>query len=219
MCFSKEASIITTFLVYSAAIYSIVNKYHKSKYFLFVILGHILTVGIIEPLEGVIHALYEKEKSTSSKLFKNLETALWFSILLQPLFQCLLFIILKINPNYNKYVIGLNVLFYTYTMYVYDNIRLDIIPKNENGYTKMYFNKLSQNIYWARFEILTFLLPIILGVNKSIHMLVLLIQQIIIIFMASFIGKKIDHSVGSLWCFFSSVGLWLQIIVKNFLQI
>ena len=219
MCFSKEASIITTFLVYSAAIYSIVNNYHKSKYFLFVILGHILTVGIIEPLEGVIHALYEKEKSTSSKLFKNLETALWFSILLQPLFQCLLFIILKINPNYNKYVIGLNVLFYTYTMYVYDNIRLDIIPKNENGYTKMYFNKLSQNIYWARFEILTFLLPIILGVNKSIHMLVLLIQQIIIIFMASFIGKKIDHSVGSLWCFFSSVGLWLQIIVKKFLQI
>ena len=219
MCFSKEASIITTFLVYSAVIYSILNNYHKNKYFLFVILIHILTVGIIEPLEGVIHALYEKEKSTSSKLFTKLETALWFSILLQPLFQCLLFIILKINPNYNKYVIGLNVLFYTYTMYVYDNIRLDIIPKNENGYTKMYFNKLSQNIYWARFEILTFLLPIILGVNKSIHMLVLLIQQIIIIFMASFIGKKIDHSMGSLWCFISSVGLWLQIIVKKFLQI
>ena len=32
MCFSKEASIITTFLVYSAAIYSIVNNYHKSKF-------------------------------------------------------------------------------------------------------------------------------------------------------------------------------------------
>lgn len=219
MCFSKEASFITTFLLYSAVFYSIINNYHKNKYFLFVMLAHILTVGIVEPLEGLIHAVYEKEKSTTSKLFTNLETLIWFSLLLQPLLICLLFIRLKINPVYNKYLIGFNIIFYAYTIYFYDNIRLDLIPKNTNGYTKMGWNFSCKNNIWCVFEISAFMLAIILGSIKSIHIMVLLIQQIVIIYISTFLSKKTGHTtMGSLWCFISSIGLWVQIIAKKFLM-
>ena len=111
MCFNKEVSIFSTFLVYSAVIYSILNNYHKNKYFLFVILFYLLTSGITQPLEGLIHFIYEKEKSNKSVLFINTETLIWFSLLLQPLIVMLLFIILKLNPSNNKYVVGLNIIF------------------------------------------------------------------------------------------------------------
>ena len=219
MCFSKEASITTTFLLYSAVFYSLFNNYHKNKYFLFVMLGYILTVGIIEPLEGVIHAIYEKDKSTTSKSFTNIETALWFSLLLQPVIMGLLFITLKINPAYNKYIIGFNIFFYAYTIYVYDHVRLDITPKITNGYTKMYFNNFScENNLWCILEISGFLLPIIFGSIKSIHIMILLIQQLIIIFVSTFLSKKMDHTMGSLWCFISSIGLWIQILAKKFIM-
>ena len=219
MCFSKEASFITTFLLYSAVFYSIINNYHKNKYFLFVMLGYILTVGIVEPLEGVIHAVYEKEKSTTAKSFTNLETALWFSLLLQPLFMALLFITLKINPVYNKYIIGFNIIFYAYTIYFYDNIRLDLIPKNTNGYTKMSFNFSCENNIWCVLEVMGFLIPIILGSIKSIHIMVLLIQQLVIICISTFLSSKtMDNTMGTLWCFLSSIGLWVQIIAKKYLM-
>lgn len=220
MCFNKEVSVFSTFLVYSAAIYSILNNYHKNKYFLFVILFYVLTSGITQPLEGLIHLIYEKEKSNKSDLFINTEKLIWFSLLLQPLIVMLLFIVLKLNPSNNKYVIGLNIIFYIYTYFVYNDIRLKIKSKNENGYTKILWTNIQKNNYlWTGLEMLTFISPIIFSLSKSFHMKVLLIVQLIQLLMANTLFNNGNHYAGSLWCFFGSFGIWTQIIAKNFLQI
>ena len=220
MCFSKELSIFTTFLVYSAVIYSILNNYHKNKYFLFVILYHVFTSGIIQPLEGFIHSIYEKDKSNKSSLFINTEKLIWFSVLLQPLFAMIFFIILKINPSNNKYVIGLNLIFYIYTYFVYNDVRLKIKSKNENGYTKIIWtNIVEKNPIWTGLEIFTFWSPIIFSLTKSLHMKILLTHQVLILLLSNIISFDGSHSSGSLWCFFSSMGVWIQIIAKKLLEI
>ena len=220
MCFNKEASIFSTFLVYSALVYAIANKYYTNKYFLFVILFYLLTSGITQPLEALIHFIYEKEKSNKSPLFINTETLIWFSILLHPLIVMLLFITLKINPSNNKYVIGLNIIFYMYTLFVYKDIRLKIKLDNSNGYNKILWTNIQKNNYlWTVLEILAFWSPIIFSLSKSIHMKILLIAQLIQIVSANILFNDGNHYAGSLWCFFGSLGIWFQIFAKKLLEI
>lgn len=215
MCFNKELSLFATSLTYSAVIFSILNKYHHYKYFYFVMLYHIFTSGIIEPLEGVTHFVYQRQKSVDTFSIRFLESCIWYSLLLQPLIGSLLFIKFNLNPDKNKKIVIINSIFYIYTLYIYKSICIKIKPKNENGYTKLEWKNITNNNIWNKLEVFAFWSPLFFAFNKSIQIKICLIQQIIILLISRLLSLTRFHFTPSLWCFISSSGIWNQILITK----
>ena len=177
---------------------------------------HIFTTGIIEPLEGIIHVIFEKQKK-KTKLFFLMEKIIWFSLLLQPLIVCILFIILEMEPKFNKICILSNVAFYVYCTTVYKKVRLDIEIKQESGYTKLMWRNITGkgSRIFCLWEIAQCFIPCVILYNKSYIMKYFILLHVNIIMMSGMINLNNMHDGGPMWCFISSLGSWYMVLIQN----
>ena len=203
MCFNYKLSLLTTFLHYSALTFILKSNNHKSKELMFYSTVLTLTTGLIEPLEGIIHYNFEKK---GKFIFKKL---LAYCIYLQPFLSIISYIFF-----YRDFKLIIPLLFH-YILFKFD-------PKIKiNNEHHLKFFKPSNNIKLsvvnglpsAISQIFLTLLPLILlslKVRKYKYVVMFHLVSIFVIKM-----NYIDGYVPTLWCFITSLSLWIYIVEEK----
>lgn len=205
MCFNYKISVITTFLIY-ASIGKIILFKKIDKGILYCVLGIMLTTGIVEPLEGIIHFRYMMNQE-----YIFLSEYLEGSIRLQPYFSLFLFLLIGINKKYNKFIYLCIFIQLVIDMSFCSSTNIKII--NDNGMNKLSWDFMNNypNYYYV-FYVISCFVPLLIGAMKYESMKILLYFQIIISIIAMLLTRlsliNIIHT-GSLWCLLQSIGLFL----------
>ena len=101
MCFNYKLSLLAITLHYSAVGYILSKtKLRNDKNLLYCMLFLTITTGLVEPIEGLIHYKYVDNMQVQipvmyRKVFK-------YALLMQPLFSNVIFMLLKVNSQFNK---------------------------------------------------------------------------------------------------------------------
>lgn len=213
MCFNYKFSLLATTLHYSAVGFILSKtKLRNDKNLLYCMLFLTTTTGLVEPIEGFIHYKYVDDMQVQIPVMYR--KVLKYALLMQPLFSNVIFMVLKVNPQFNKYLFVSLVIHY-----------IIVIKSKVKSNQISIYNQEEKKLSWKWIEnvpdlmrysqVISFWMPLILSIHIKILLRHLLINQICIFITGDFVTKSYSRN-GSIWCFFSSSSLWYLIFkIRN----
>lgn len=217
MCFNYKISILTTINIYSAVYYILKNKLYKNKAILYLMIVQILTSGLIEPLEGIIHYDYEVNKRDKDTVKRSNRIALKYLVASQSFSVIVSYILIGMKKKHNLLLIFLLLLHYVLFSQEKIDDKIEVIKSGKIHKLYWYYEKDLSFIYSSSVVVTSFA-PLFSSFDRVEFRIAFFYHVISIIMIQIYkLRNKNSYWTGSLWCLFSSNILWTVISSKKVL--